>query len=59
MTISFIDPVLNPAVVIGCEKSPGSIATEFVSRRKCCVFEIMRKEAGNGVETDRTDSSLK
>lgn len=58
MTISFIDPVLNPAVVIGYEKSPGSISTEFVSRRKCCVFE-MRKEARNGVETDRTDSSLK
>lgn len=36
--ISLIDPVLSPAVAIMDKKSPGSVATERVSRRKClCV----------------------
>lgn len=37
VTISFIDPVLSPAVAIRYEKSPGSIATVCVQKELLCV----------------------
>lgn len=37
VTISFIDPVLSPAVAIRYEKSPGSIATVCVQKEVLCV----------------------